>query len=240
MPTENESSSHTVATLRQHVAWSELFLAPGAAVVASDGTGQPSADLVHADEWRLVSSAVERRRRAFGHGRACLRLACRAAGLPEDPVGRRPDRSPRLPAGVTGSITHTEGLVAAVVADATSGWSLGIDAERLDREVRDIADRILTPAERHATTEVDGRTDPVAMLRIFSAKESIYKSQRQLTGAWLGFDDVVTERLDDGLVLGHPLTPVAEDLGLAWPIEVRQAEHAGCVVSGASVRRAAI
>ena len=52
-----------------------------------------------------------------------------ALGVRGDPVRRGADRAPQWPAGLVGSITHTVGYSAAVVARQGSLLSLGIDAE---------------------------------------------------------------------------------------------------------------
>jgi hypothetical protein len=71
---------------------------------------------VHCDELRLMASAVPRRRAEFAAGRACARAALRRLGINGWPLLVGSKREPLWPAGVVGSITHTDGLVAAAVS----------------------------------------------------------------------------------------------------------------------------
>jgi hypothetical protein len=61
-----------------------------------------------------IQAAVAKRRAEFAAGRVCARSALAELGAPLAPLGVRPDRSPDWPAGLTGSITHTQGFCGAV------------------------------------------------------------------------------------------------------------------------------
>ncbi|WP_158300908.1 4'-phosphopantetheinyl transferase [Chromobacterium sp. ATCC 53434] len=97
-----------------------------------------------------LSGAVARRKAAYLAGRYCAMQALSQAGHPlpcELPIGE--DRSPVWPAGLVGSITHTEGLAAAVVASAGDARGLGIDAERIigEQTCRLLRDQIVGERE---------------------------------------------------------------------------------------------
>jgi 4'-phosphopantetheinyl transferase EntD len=101
-----------------------------------------------------------------------------------------PNRSPRWPAGVVGSITHCEGFVGAVVASARSTGGIGFDVEPAVPLVADLGLRICTPEElawaRAAPPLVAGNWEKI----FFSAKEAIHKVVSPLSGITLGFRDV--------------------------------------------------
>ena len=140
-------------------------------------------------------TAVAGRRAEFFAGRAAARAALAELGVAPVGIGRRADRSPDWPAGVIGSMTHTQGLVAVVVAgpDPARGTGagggrvgIGIDAE-VDRPLPPaVADRVMDPAER-AGLGPDAERDGVI---VFSAKEAVFKALNPLTGRWLEFEDV--------------------------------------------------
>ncbi len=148
-----------------------------------------------------MAGARPARRAEVYAGRDAARAALASLGVAAGAIGRRPDRSPDWPAGVIGSLTHTRGLAAAMVACSTrrhphprpvpssdpSRPGLGIDAE-VDRPLPPgVAERVMQPPERAALgaeAEVDG-------VVVFSAKESVFKALNPLTGRWLEFEDVV-------------------------------------------------
>ena len=89
------------------------------------------------DASRLMpEEARDRRaRRAEAHSRVCGRAPVRAARpgrarlASMSPFPSRQDRQPVWPSGVVGSITHTAGLCAAVVAESSRFAALGVDTE---------------------------------------------------------------------------------------------------------------
>jgi 4'-phosphopantetheinyl transferase EntD len=126
------------------------------------------------DEAAAVVRAVAKRRREFAFGRACARAALGA----EVAIGVGRGGAPIWPAGVTGSITHTDDYAAAAVVRA---GNIGIDVELLARiaEVSGLAERVALPTEREV---------PVGV--VFSAKESVYKCLYPTAGRFLEFADV--------------------------------------------------
>ncbi len=123
-------------------------------------------------------AAIPRRQREFAAGRAALRMAMAALGLPPAAIPMNPDRSPALPAGLAASITHT--AQACLAAAITGRRGLGIDLEPDEPLPPDILDTVLTPTERNTP---DARV-------IFSAKEALYKAQYPVSRSLFGFDAV--------------------------------------------------
>lgn len=125
-----------------------------------------------------IQRSVAKRQAEFLAGRICARAALQQLeGLSFIPaIGE--DRAPVWPAHITGSITHSTGRAAAIVANKAHWRGLGMDLENLldaERAER-LAGEILTGPElqRMAT----GARDQLAMVvtLTFSVKESLFKA----------------------------------------------------------------
>ena len=138
------------------------------------------------EEARAVARAVAQRRAEFTAGRAAARLAMTRLGLPPQPIPAAPDRSPVWPDGVTGSISHTGGLCAAVLSrDPTQ--PLGLDIEEAAPLDADLWPLVLTPEELARLDHAPAAQRGLMAKRIFGIKEAAYKAQFPLTGAVIGF-----------------------------------------------------
>jgi 4'-phosphopantetheinyl transferase EntD len=125
------------------------------------------------DEEAAIARVVEKRRRGFAFGRACARAALgRDVAIAVGQGG-----APVWPAGITGSITHTDEHAAAAVGRVP----IGIDLESLAHAARtpDLLAMVALPSERAL---------PAAL--VFSAKESVYKCLYPTGGHFLDFHDV--------------------------------------------------
>lgn len=132
-----------------------------------------------------LAGASPERCAEFGTGRALARSALLELGAPASPVPRGADREPVWPPGCVGSITHTLGYRAAVVAWAERVTALGIDVEPDVPLASSVASVVLTPEERCRLAGVD-RT------LAFSAKESVFKAwSPRHPGQWLDFSEVM-------------------------------------------------
>ncbi|MCP3939011.1 MAG: 4'-phosphopantetheinyl transferase superfamily protein [Actinomycetia bacterium] len=187
-------------------------------VFVVDSSGPLAAGISLDSEVGEIAQSAPGRRAAFLAGRACARACLVALGLDNRPIPRAADRSPVWPDGVTGSITHTEGFVAAVAA-RTDRVVAGIDAERVERTGRDVRSRILTRAESERAERAGN--PGLATMSVFSAKEAFYKAQHQVTEAWVGFQDVTSEVTDEGLEL-IPATSLEALSSFHWPISANQ------------------
>jgi 4'-phosphopantetheinyl transferase EntD len=166
-----------------------LFL-PGVACTELIGIGDP--DSLLPAEAQYLGRAVAARREEFAAGRACARRALREFGVVDFPLAVADDRRPIWPEGFTGSITHTLGYCAAVVARRRTVRALGIDTETVASVKPELWPRICGPetAWLHALPEMQR---PAAATLIFCAKEAFYKCQYALTAEYLGFDDARVE-----------------------------------------------
>lgn len=217
---------------------------PGTTVAGSDwiasllGHGVAASELRRAGDpaWLLPAERLalrapcDKRLQEFAAGRACARHALGQLGLPPLALLPDDDRCPSWPAPVVGSITHTAGLCAAVVAPRGRYAALGLDAEVAEDVTPDVLAYICTPAELAWLARLPETLRASASALIFSAKEAFYKCQFALSRQWLEFHEVTLELTEHDLLMGrftvHPLIPIR---GLApqarWPGRFRLAGH---------------
>lgn len=175
---------HGSAAARAYAA----LLPPAAVVVAASHNVTERLDPAEAV---AVAAAVPSRVAEFTTGRACAHEALRRLGVPGGSIGRGGRGEPLWPAGVVGSITHCDGLRAAVVARRGEVTGVGIDAEPHLPLPADVADLTLTPPERRRVAEWGAAVPEIAWDRVvFSLKEATYKLWYPLRREWLGFEEV--------------------------------------------------
>jgi enterobactin synthetase component D len=136
-----------------------------------------------------LSRAVTKRQVEFVAGRVCAARAMRRLRGECHPVAIRPDRTPDWPEGLVGSISHTDGLALAGVAEARHWRSLGLDVEQeMSMELlAEVGSMVLDEAEwRHRPA---GWRETAFATLAFSAKEALYKALYPLTGRMMEFRD---------------------------------------------------
>jgi 4'-phosphopantetheinyl transferase EntD len=175
-----------LAALRRSLA--EFAPAAAAAVgnAADDNPLLPPED-------RFACSMVPGRKAEFAAGRAAARGAIAQLGLTAAGLSMAPDRQPIWPANIVGSISHADGLACAVAARSNRLGALGIDLE---------PDRALEPelwptvCSEHELTDLalEGpRGRGRRVLRLFCAKEALFKLQYPLTRLVPEFSEVTVE-----------------------------------------------
>lgn len=185
------------------VTWlSPLF---GADVVTAQGKPELVDDQLYPEELASIARAVPKRRAEFGAVRVCARRALAELGIAAQSLAPHPDRAPRWPEGIVGSLTHTASYCAAVVAKASAVRSVGVDAERertLEPELRRM---ICTEREQQLLAAEDA-------IVCFAAKEAFYKCQYPLTGRYLDFLDVEVD-FEGGKFTVSIIKPGVEQFG---------------------------
>lgn len=155
---------------------------------------------LHPVEAEQIAGAVERRRVEFASARACAREAMTRLGIPVGPVVRGGRGMPVWPAGVVGTLTHTDGLRAAALAPADRVRSLGIDVEVHGPLADGILEAVSLPEEAAWVRAARSDTPAVHWDRLlFTAKEATYKAWFPLTRRWLGFADARITLVPDGI-----------------------------------------
>ena len=131
---------------------------------------------LYPEEECVVAGAVEKRQRDFALGRTCAHTALARMERDAGPIARADDGAPVWPAGIVGSITHTQGYAAAVAA-AAGFAGLGVDAERIGGVTQDLWPRLFDKDERD---DLARQPDPSRLATIlFSAKEACHKAGRE-------------------------------------------------------------
>lgn len=147
-------------------------------------------DTLYPEEELWIAGASEKRIQEFTAVRACAREALARLGRERPPLIADSIRGPTWPAGVMGSLTHTESYRAAVVAERGEHIALGIDAEPALPLPSDIGKRILTEREIRLVKLFEDETGLGCWDRlVFSAKESVYKAWAPLVGRFLDFGE---------------------------------------------------
>jgi phosphopantetheine--protein transferase-like protein len=144
---------------------------------------------LYPEERALIRKAIAKRQKEFGAGRSCARRCLNRLGITGCVLSKQPDGSIAWPAGIVGSISHSNTWCGATVARREDAVGLGFDIETVARMTRDIAKRVLTSLEMDwvsARHENDAR---MWFTLMFSAKESIYKCLSPLVGKRIGFHD---------------------------------------------------
>ena len=163
----------------------------GVVAVESREPGDPA--LLLPAEAAHLGRAVAKRVQEFAAGRLCVRRALHEYGIEQFALRVAPDRQPVWPEGFVGSITHTAGLCAAVVAESRTFAAIGIDSEIVGHVTPDIWSTICTAGEAEWVNSLQASERAAAVTLIFSAKEAFYKCQYPLVSEWLDFHDLEVE-----------------------------------------------
>lgn len=150
-----------------------------------------------------IQRSVAKRQTEFLAGRLCARQALRQLDgrLYVPPIGE--DRAPIWPDDVCGSITHSTGWAAAIVAPRTHWRGLGLDAESLlshERASR-LAGEILTADELARMQQLPADQHALCVTLTFSIKEALFKALYPIVGKRFYFEDAqVLDWSPDGRV----------------------------------------
>lgn len=172
-------------------------------IASADFEDDGRAIAMHPTEAVHVAGSAEKRRRDFALGRACARIALAHLGvdaiLPKGEGG-----APVWPRDIVGSITHTTGYAAALVAWRRDFQAIGIDAERIGRISPRMAGMLFGPAERAWLDALGEAERNRAATIFFSAKEAYYKAWHPVAGTPLGFHALHVRLEGDGFVASRP------------------------------------
>lgn len=212
-----------------------------AGVVAADLREPGDPALLLPAEARYLGRAIPKRAREFAAGRLCARRALAEFGIVDVAIEVADDRQPIWPGSMVGSITHTAGFCAAVVAERRMVGALGLDSEVVGDVNAEIWPRVVVPAETAWVGTLPASQQPAAMALIFSAKEAFYKCQYPLARERLDFQDVRVEAVWDG-PQGHFWVHATRHLAMAqrtaMPMQGRYLFHQEFVTAGLSLAAA--
>jgi 4'-phosphopantetheinyl transferase EntD len=155
-------------------------------------------EALYPEEEAAIIRAVEKRRVEFALGRTAARRALSRLGVRAGALLQNKDRSVQWPDEAWGSITHADGICAAVATLRTSHAGIGIDAELRGRVKRELWGHIATPKEQTWLDVGDEQEAAARATLLFSAKEAFYKAQFCASRGWVGFLDAELHFEDDG------------------------------------------
>lgn len=133
------------------------------------------------EEALLVERAVPKRLLEFVAARTVARELLAEFGVEPTAITRGPLGAPLWPAGYVGSITHSAGMVAVIVASLADYRALGLDLEPNEPLPEDVTDYICLPGELEQAPQSRA---------VFAAKEAFYKAHCTLHHRMLDFAEV--------------------------------------------------
>ena len=186
-----------------------------------------------------IQRSVAKRQAEFLAGRVCARAALQqlegSSVIP--PIGD--DRAPIWPPHISGSITHSTGRAAAIVAHKRDWRGLGMDLENLldaERAER-LAGEILNPPELQRMAA--GRRDDLALCvtLTFSVKESLFKALYPIVQQRFYFEHAeVLEWNRQGRVRLRLLTDLSSEWRHGTELEAQFSVADGQVLSLVSIK----
>lgn len=213
------------------------LFSPGAVVAVLREPADPV--LLLPEEAAPMGRAVPKRRQEYTAGRLCARRALAEFGVLDFPLRAAEDRQPIWPESMAGSITHTDGFCAAVVAERGRIRALGLDSEVAGGVNAEIWHRICRPCELAWVHSLPETQRGAAVTLIFCAKEAFYKCQYALVRERLGFHDVRLEAAaweasgaSGGEFRIHPARTLAIAAHASLPLQGRYLFHDRVVTAG--------
>lgn len=141
-------------------------------------------------EKMLVKSWSDKRILDFSTGRYCAREALAALDISRTEILIGTHREPLWPNGISGSISHAEGLAGAIVGRLDKITSVGLDIEIKGRVSEEMWYLLFTDNEQKFLHDLPPDLRDYYSTAFFSLKESFYKFQFPLTKTFLNFTDV--------------------------------------------------
>jgi 4'-phosphopantetheinyl transferase EntD len=202
--------------------------------------GEPS--MLEPEEAAAVARAVKKRVQEFAAGRLCARRALERFGLTRVVLRAASDRQPVWPPGFLGSITHTHGFCAAVVAERGALQGLGLDSEAAEAVEAQLWPSICVGSELDWIDRWPAEARSRAATLVFAAKEAFYKAQYPRTGEFMSFSDLEVApcgpQLLEGALIFAPTRSLAVFAGDAEQlpqVRARYRFHEGFVSAGVAL-----
>ncbi|MBZ6457304.1 4'-phosphopantetheinyl transferase superfamily protein [Pseudomonas fluorescens group sp.] len=162
-----------------------------------------------------IQRSVAKRQAEFLAGRLCARAALQQLDHLNYIPAIGEDRAPVWPAHICGSITHSTGHAAAIVAHKAQWRGLGMDLENvlsLERAER-LAGEILTADELHRMGSLPREQHALLVTLTFSAKESLFKALYPIVQQRFYFEHA---EVVDWSAAGHVRLRLLTDLSAEW------------------------
>ncbi|MBD8100586.1 4'-phosphopantetheinyl transferase superfamily protein [Pseudomonas fluorescens] len=162
-----------------------------------------------------IQRSVAKRQAEFLAGRLCAREALQRLDNLDCVPAIGEDRAPIWPGHISGSITHSTGHAAAIVAHKAQWRGLGMDLENLltlERAER-LAGEILTPDEVQRMASLPREQAALLVTLTFSVKESLFKALYPLVHQRFYFEHAEVVEWSQA---GHVRLRLLTDLSSEW------------------------
>ncbi|WP_261885828.1 4'-phosphopantetheinyl transferase family protein [Vibrio pomeroyi] len=150
-----------------------------------------------------ITHSVDKRKAEYFAGRYLVAKELLQLGFAHQRLGSNIDRSPTLPSGVVGSISHSEDLacIAVLPSRNSNRESIGIDIQHLiaNDVCRDIGNMVANVDEIELVVKF-GMIHSEAVTLLFSAKEAIYKALVRFVTNGLDFGSATLIAIDKDIV----------------------------------------
>jgi len=159
-----------------------------------------------------IHQAVQKRKLSFISGRLCAEKALEQTGLTNAIVHRHESGAPKWPAGVRGSITHTNQFACAAVCRFAEVASLGIDSEMIFSDSTSNEVQLYCCTEYEITQFCAAENRNLIATLLFSAKESLYKTIHPTLNRYVDFKEVEVASIDWNASTFHMQSTAGGDL----------------------------
>jgi 4'-phosphopantetheinyl transferase EntD len=167
---------------------------------------------VFAEEEALLQAvSAASHQKLFKLGRTAAHKALESLGQQKQPILRGPRREPLWPAGVVGSISHTENIAYCFAALDKDFRSVGVDIEQVSRNPGLALQKIATPSELSLLSQAG-----LPGLPLFSAKEALYKCLYPVAQVFFGYSGAKLTAVTPGNSLWTLRLELSEDLGATF------------------------
>ncbi len=183
----NSACALQVAARENHVV--SPFISPSVSFSLCNVADLEGFELHPLEAAALGDAVSDKRKRDFRLGRAAARRAVQQTGFPVvSPILRGEHREPLWPVGIIGSIAHCTEYGIAAAAWQQDVPAIGVDIQLIEERYTDeLIARFADPDEFEWV-----RSDPALRteraVKLFSAKESVFKALYPLRRVWFAFD----------------------------------------------------
>lgn len=150
-----------------------------------------SAEMLFPSEKKLIENCSLKRQIEFCKGRYCAHQALEKLGQSGFAILRDPNGAPIWPSGITGSISHSGDIAAAVVAKETEILAIGLDLQITNQT---LPFKVLTTFfhsdEIQNFLNVPDSLSELFSYVVFSAKESILKCYYTINRSFLDLHEI--------------------------------------------------
>jgi len=178
----------------------------------------------------LKNITAKERAEGFIMGRIAAHETMNSISLAGD-ILRHENGSPNWPDGITGSISHKNGIAIAAVGQKIHLQSIGLDVEKILIDEK-ILVRIAKPEEQRWINE-DKSNSARRLTQLFAAKEALYKALFPLTKTFFGFKDATLLWENDSFNAHITKTMPAVTLSSQYKVLISQ--HEDLVFAGISI-----